>query len=301
MSAPRRCAGYPPNTATSRVSRSPAAKTVSTWWRGSSTRRRGTSRRGACWCAKSATARWPPSGASAASSSHGRSRKYSSIERLPLARQARDERALARGDAAPEARVAAQILQQPRRDREIVELAETILQSLELRRQLEQRVARIAQALKADAQLVARARFAPVDVPRRLARLALQPLERVGGKIRRERAARAQRPFAQDFAESPRGDRSACSLARLQSLGVRREKKVRRRALRDEPCTEHVPVARGAERRRQVAQRPAQRLGLDAERAQQRAQAAQADAQLVEIFRIVRFEHAARVRRDLRE
>src|SRR6185295_16726735 len=53
--------------------------------------------------------------------------------------------------------------------------------------------------------------------------------------------------------------------------------------------------------RREPAQLLAQRLRLDAVGAQQRAQAAQADAELVQVFRIVGLEHAAHVRRGLLE
>src|SRR5438105_3868837 len=275
----RRCR---PSTGTSRAWRSPAAPMGSPSSRASSPRHPGASRLTAFLYARSAMpgARW--SGALRGCSSPGRSPKCSPFraprhrapgEGPPVARQARDELALAARELLFDVRLAAELGEQAPADGNVVQLAEVVLDLLErceigLERRLAEaageRITGVAQALHPDAQLVALVGVLPVDAAGMLERLAMQTLERTRGERRERRRRLLPRRL-------------------LHPLQRPHEKAVKRRRLQDAPrralrlCLasarspheprcfwqrrhEDVPVARGAEHRGERAQPPLQRL-----------------------------------------
>src|SRR5438552_13237438 len=202
MSARARWPSCRPNIAMSHASRSRAASTAWIWSRGSSRpRRRTSSPRGFCFV-KSAMEEPPCSAASGRSSSTGQSPRCSSpgarrwlrlpvraqpLERGPFLRQRSNPRALAARQPAPYLRpVVAKLLEEQVRDRNVVELAQRVLELGEarekrlhclLRKASREEVAPVAQALDRYAHRVAARAISPVDASRPFAELAALALE----------------------------------------------------------------------------------------------------------------------------
>ncbi|MEJ2173800.1 MAG: hypothetical protein P8Y76_02515 [bacterium] len=233
---------------------------------------------------------------------------------------------------------AARIGEQLPRRREIVQFAEQILQCFEVFEiaahplALEavcKELAGIAQALQANTHLMARAAVRPVAAIATFLDLARQALGRAPGEGRQRRLrlrfrfrcsrdCRSVRPFGPDhridqkLLKLARGGDGARVAPRTHAPAPRPAQRRREiecvgRARRDallEELGHDIPVARHAKWRQYATQtfdEPLRGLGRceTAEYAQRRAQASQANAELMQILRIPRDRRATRICSDL--
>ena len=150
--------------------------------------------------------------------------------------------------------------------------------------------------------------IAPVRAARFLHEPAMRALERCSPKLSQRGACVARFQGAcmrQQSRKLSRGDRVERFPSRVGALFLRPRGKSRR-GPRVQALHEHVPVARGAERGRERAQRAAQALRFfrrqnRLECAQCRAQPAHRDAQLMQVLGVVGRQHRARPHLDLRK
>src|SRR5229473_1378788 len=196
-SARRRCGVSRRSIATSRASRSRRAATGWTSFRAFTPRRRRTSTAEDCWCAKSAPIGKRPKTNIPASNCSGPRTKCSCCrvpERPPLLEGG--PRGTQRGDkpsfAALQLRggLRLEVLQQPARDGDVVQLAEQVLQRLHTlhvgsvlraRKEGSKEFTGVAQAPEANAQRMPALFVGPIDAPRRFERLAMKCFEGLQG------------------------------------------------------------------------------------------------------------------------
>src|SRR6185436_16221157 len=279
----RRCGASPRSTGTSRASRSPRAGTGSTWWRGSSPRRKGISPIAACWSAKSATVAPRSKGPGRAPSSPGPGTKSSSraatpslwlperplrLEGGPRRLEGADELALARREPAPQRDPLAargDFGGQPLGHGHVVQLAQRILKRRQarderqhglVRKAAREEVAGIAQPLHADADLMPAALVAPGKLAPLADQARTQSRERLPGE-----APEPLRAGGVGFPWIPMQPAQHAQLRLLERGRVRDRRRglARKSALLPSPreqhrigvrvgqrLAEHVPVARGA-------------------------------------------------------
>jgi hypothetical protein len=147
-------------------------------------------------------------------------------------------------------------------------------------------LARIPQAPDGDAQTMTALLVSPVHLPRAPQRLVVQAIEGIVESQASDAKVESSREECLEFG----------TFQYSTALCLRR---ALLRPASSEPRDEHVPVPRLAERQGELAQSPVE--GPKPEDAEDRSQAADADAQLMEVFGVSPLDRPADIRRDLRQ